>query len=72
MRPLLKAGDYNQALYNSAIDIGMGFAQQAAGDHGSDQDSGSNVVVGLFIALFGGIIGMFVWCVPRLQILLLS
>ena len=62
MKPLLRAGDYDAAVKNAAVDLGMAFAQQAAGDDGGDSEGSSSLPFVLFGGLIASIFGFVAWC----------
>ena len=66
MRQPLRAGDYDTAVYNAAVDIGMGFAQQAAGDDGGDTGDGHIAVI-ILGGLGAGVAGLAFWYTLRLS-----
>lgn len=60
MKPSLKAGDYDTAVRNAVVDIGIAFAQQTAGNDGNDEAQ-HDWGLWLFGGLFASIAGLIIW-----------
>ena len=57
MRPLLKAGDYNTAVEQAVVDLGL----ILAGAEPKEESESSHWGLGVFLSIFAGIIGFTQW-----------
>lgn len=64
MRPLLRAGDYDQALEQAVVDLGL----VLAGGEPQQEGEGSFWGLGIFLSIFAGIVGFTSWYIIILNI----
>ncbi len=65
MRPLLKAGDYNTAVEEAVVDLGL----ILAGGEPKQEAENSYWGLAVFLSIFAGIVGFTQWSVPSLDFL---
>lgn len=58
MRPVLRQGDYNAALEQGIVDLGL----VLAGGEPKAEPEDSYWGLGIFLSIFAGIIGLVSWC----------